>query len=81
MEEIWKEYHRGYVVNQSGVCKLRAIYEVSNLGRIKVNDKIIELKPHKTGYYRAPGTSEYLHRLVARMFVPNPENKKYVVII
>lgn len=75
--EIWVEYHRNYIVNQTGKCRLNKIYYVSNLGRIKINDKIVS-KLLKRGYYIAPGTSEYLHRLVAKIFVPNPENKPQV---
>lgn len=50
--EVWKEIH-GY--NER--------YEVSNYGRVRSNDMIINGR---------------LHRLVAAAFVPNPENKPCV---
>ena len=69
MEEIWKD-----VVGYEG------LYEVSNLGRIRRNGKI--LKPQKTrdGYLRVHlsknGIAKHgkVHRLVALAFLPNPQN-------
>lgn len=76
-EEIWVEYHRNYWTNQTGVCKLRNIYEVSNLGRIRINGIIQELKT-KDRYYGAPGMYKgkriRLHVLVATIFVQNADH-------
>lgn len=51
------------------------VYEVSNLGRIKLNGEIV--KPNKHGSYYCFG-SIVIHRAVAELFIPNPENKPYV---
>ena len=69
--EIWKVYK---IVNQN---KTNArVYEVSNLGRVKVNGKIIKPGLHNHGKfnYYAIGCFE-IHRAVAELFIPNPDNK------
>jgi hypothetical protein len=59
-------------------------YEVSNLGRIKNTKTGRILKPCKSGGYIVVGLSKtkvktmQLHRLVAKAFIPNPENKPHV---
>lgn len=64
MEEIWKVYYHGLIVK----------YEVSNQGRVKRNGILIEPKIDKNNYYRIRGNI-LLHRAVAELFIPNPENK------
>lgn len=66
MEEVFKEFKRSYKKGH-----LYRIYEVSNLGRIKRNGEIIE--PINKGYPHIGGF--YVHQLVAKLFIPNPENK------
>lgn len=69
MIEIFKEFKRSYKRGH-----LYRIYEVSNLGRIKRNGEIIE--PINIGYSHIGGF--YIHRAVAMLFIPNPENKPCV---
>ena len=67
MEEIWKTYIKTKKIH----------YEVSNLGNIKKNGQIIEPKKYN-GYYYVCGGWHSLHRAVAKLFIPNPENKPCV---
>lgn len=70
MKEIWKVYKIITCANQN--YKKGDIIKVSNCGRVKCNNKIIELKPQQNGYKvlcRVP-----LHRIVAELFIPNPYN-------
>jgi predicted XRE-type DNA-binding protein/predicted DNA-binding protein YlxM (UPF0122 family) len=60
-------------------------YKCSNLGRIKSGkeqrERIIEIKPNIGGYFRVTLTdangnhlSRMIHRIVAKAFIPNPDN-------
>lgn len=70
MEEIFKIYK----TTSDRWGKRVRVYEVSNLGRIKINGEIIERSKLSNGYvYLTNGT--LLHRVVAELFVPNPDNK------
>jgi len=51
------------------------VYEVSNYGRVRINGKIVEPKL-SDGYPRITGF--YVHRAVAELFIPNPENKPFI---
>ena len=65
--EIWKVYKSC----KSKKCGYR-LYEVSSLGRVKINGEII-VPPIWGNYYRL--ADKLLHRIVAELFIPNPENK------
>lgn len=60
-------------------------YLISNLGRCynKAFDKLMSIHDNGAGYKmyvlsKLARANNYIHRLVARHFLPNPEGKKYV---
>jgi hypothetical protein len=77
MKEIWCDI-KGY----------EGIYHVSNFGRIRnIKGKIIKQQINKAGYfyvclhYNKQRKYYTVHRLMAIAFLPNPENKKFVIHI
>lgn len=62
-KEIWKIYYQG----------LRVTWEVSNYGRVKRNGELYECKTNNSGYLTF-GESNLLHRVIAKSFIPNPNN-------
>lgn len=76
-KEIWKLIDNKIVdLGMHHHKKVRRKYYVSNFGRCKINDKIVEFKPKKKteieGYYFFHG--KRVHRWVAELFIPNPDN-------
>lgn len=73
MEEVWKIFK---TVSANGSSRYFTNYEVSNFGRIRKvtrsNVKYYDLKPNHTGRIRF--NHDYVHRLVAIAFIPNPNN-------
>lgn len=80
MKEIWKDI-KGY----------EGLYQISNLGRVKSlgneyrkKEKYLKLQYSRDGYQRlglrksGVAKCEYIHRLVAIAFIPNPLNKPQV---
>ena len=67
MIEIFKLYKNTYYTDFNGNIHHKNTWEVSNLGRVKKNGNIVNLKEHKQRYYRVCG--EYLHRIVAKLFI------------
>lgn len=72
-EEIWKFYKKHPI----GGSKTKFnVIEVSNFGRVKDNGKIREFHVRQDRYINVGG--ERLHVVVAKLFIPNPENKPFI---
>lgn len=79
MQEQWKDIE-GY----------EGLYEVSSLGRVRGKDRFINNRIqksrlmfgalHSDGYHiiNLQGTTYRAHRLVAKAFIPNPDNKPHI---
>lgn len=74
MKEEWKVYKITPInkYNHKG-----GIYEVSNKGNVKLNGYEYFPTLQCNGYYKIGGDGS-LHRAVAELFIPNPENKPCV---
>ena len=66
-KEIWKIYKKNR----------QCVWEVSNFGRVKKNGEIYECKKTSSGYL-VFCSGIYLHKAIAEMFIPNPDNKPHV---
>ena len=76
MQEIWKVYKDTRHYRKDGTVYQGGLYEVSNFGRVKKNGEIVEPKIY-SGYKRIANLV-FVHRAVAELFIPNPENKPQV---
>ena len=70
MIEEWKIY------KDTTIFPHGYLWEVSTLGRVKKDGKIINLPIDKKGYYRLGNM--LVHRMVAEVFIPNHDNKPCV---
>lgn len=68
--EIWKEYQGIYISNMG-----RVIRDYKKGGGF--NPYICDIKPRKDGYMLITinKKKKYLHILIGKLFIPNPENK------
>lgn len=74
MEEIWKTYKITHPESS-----LKRVYEVSNYGRVKINGVLVDLdKDYKHKWYYRFGSGYPVHKAVAELFIPNPDNKPCV---
>lgn len=71
--EMWKD-----------IPGFEGLYQVSSLGRIRRNGKFKTLRPDRRGYLtvwlckNSVQKNHKVHRLVASVFIPNPESKRTV---
>ena len=73
-KEVWKVWRENKLPKSH---KLYALWEVSNQGRVKKNGVLYECKLDKNGY-KVFSRCDAVHRIVAKLFVPNPDNKPQV---
>lgn len=73
MEEIWKVY-KITKQNRWGV----RIYEISNFGNVKINGKSVDFSKQKINNDYCIVSCIRIHRAVAELFIPNPNNYPFV---
>ena len=79
-------YEGLYCINKEGIVKGYYIEWHDCLGRkMRLPERIIKQTLNDKGYYTVylkksskNGTNYYVHRALALLFIPNPENKQFV---
>ena len=77
-EEIWKFYKDTRCYKKDGTLYQGSLWEVSNYGNIKRNNIIIHPITKNNDTYKRFRRGDFVHRVVAELFIPNPENKPCV---
>lgn len=72
--EVWKHSHYSYNIDNT----IRNVWEVSNYGHVKKNGVVKQYATNNYGYVICCLPYRFMHRAVATLFIPNPDNKEQV---
>lgn len=82
MNELrWIEFRPGYEISSCGDCRRTKVVITDKRGSIKtLGPKVLGRNYYSNGYqfYGISNKGFLVHRLVAKAFIPNPENKRCV---